>query len=469
VKILAKLLLAYVAPALLLFAVFGWLAYDLLARDLDAELGTRLAAIAAQTATRLRGEFLVEMDPADPAPSAWSFTRKELIAALAATGVERMYVFTPAHTSLADTRDGVAIGQRYNELELDRHELGRVLAGTPAATVLYRGRDGRFYKAGYAPVTRSDKDPTVVAALRVEAPATYFGDLDALRARLVTSGAALAAVVVLVSFVVATLLTRPLRRLAAAATRIGQGELAAPVPVAGADEIGVLARTLDEMRAALRARDERLQMMLAGIAHEVRNPLGGIELFAGILRDEVAPEQRAHVARIETELQHLKSVVSDFLEYARRPKPEPARVDLAGLAAEVREVMAADAEAAGVALRVEGPAVVVAADATQLRRALLNLVRNALQATPRGGTVALATARGARLTVSDTGAGIPAERLARIFDPFYTTKEQGTGLGLAFVREIVTDHGGMLEVDSAPGAGTRFTIALPEDTTWASS
>src|SRR5262249_36503899 len=152
---------------------------------------------------------------------------------------ERMYVFTTEHTSLADTQDGVAIGQRYNELELDRHELARVLAGAPAATVLYRGRDGRFHKAGYAPVTRSEKDPAVVAALRVEAPATYFDELDALKARLVTSGAALAAVVVLVSIVVATLLTRPLRRLAAAAARIGQGELAAPVPVAGSDEIAL--------------------------------------------------------------------------------------------------------------------------------------------------------------------------------------------------------------------------------------
>ncbi len=469
--ILAKLLLAYVAPTLLLFAVFAWLAYDLLSRDLDAELGTRLTAVAALTATRVRGQFLLEMDPSELAPSAWSFTRRELAAALAATGVERMYVFTPAHTSLADSRDGVAIGQRYNELELDRHELARVFAGTPTPSVLFRGSDGRMYKAGYAPVARSGEDPAVVAALRVEAPATYFGELDALRTRLLTSGAVLAAVVVLVSFVVATLLTRPLRRLAAAAARIGQGELAAPLAMTGGDEIALLARTLDEMRAALRARDERLQMMLAGIAHEVRNPLGGIELFAGILREEVAPEQRGHVARIEKELGHLKSVVGDFLEYARRPRPELAPVDVAALAAEVREVMAADAEAAGVTLKLDGPAVVVRADDKQLRRALLNLVRNALQAAPRGGTVTVATAAlggRARITVADTGPGIPPEQLARIFEPFYTTKEQGTGLGLAFVREIVTDHGGMLEVDSAVGAGTRFTITLPEDT-WASS
>jgi len=354
-----------------------------------------------------------------------------------------------------------------NELDLDRHELERVFAGAPTSSVLFEGTGGKLYKAGYAPVTREGRDRTVVAALRVEAPAAYFAELGALATRLVTSGALLAAVVVLASFVVAARLTRPLRRLAGAAVRIGQGDLDAPVAAAGHDEIAVLARTLDEMRAALRARDERLQMMLAGIAHEVRNPLGGIELFAGILREEVGPASQGHVARIEKELAHLKSVVGDFLEYARRPKPELAPVDLGALATEVREVLTADAAAAQVtlALAIDGRApVIAAADAKQIRRALMNLVRNGIQATPAGGTVAIHVADEggrARVTVRDTGAGIAAERLPKIFDPFYTTKEKGTGLGLAFVREIIADHGGVLDVDSAVGQGTRVAIDLP--------
>jgi signal transduction histidine kinase len=166
------------------------------------------------------------------------------------------------------------------------------------------------------------------------------------------------------------------------------------------------------------------------------------------------------VRRIEKELGHLKAVVADFLEYARRPKPELGDVDLAALAAEVRDLTAADAQTAGVEVVLDAPAPTPArADARQLRRALLNLLQNAIQATPAGGRVTL-SASAARVAVADTGAGIEPDRLERIFDPFFTTKEKGTGLGLAFVREIVADHGGKLEVDSAVGRGTRVTLTL---------
>ena len=121
------------------------------------------------------------------------------------------------------------------------------------------------------------------------------------------------------------------------------------MPVETRDEVGQLAARLDEMRAALRARDERLQMMLAGIAHEVRNPLGGLELYAGLLREGLAgqPERLAEVARIEREIGYLKNVVTDFLEYARRPRPELAPLPLPELLNEVAEVArGGDGEAA---------------------------------------------------------------------------------------------------------------------------
>src|SRR5262249_10258905 len=107
------------------------------------------------------------------------------------------------------------------------------------------------------------------------------------------------------------------------------------------------------------------------------------------------------------------------------------------------------------------------ADAGQLKRALLNLLRNAVQASPEGGAVVLAVARRdglsrVRIRVADTGRGIPADQVDRIFTPFFTTKEKGTGFGLAFVREIVTDHGGTLSVESAVGRGSTFTVEIAE-------
>ena len=214
------------------------------------------------------------------------------------------------------------------------------------------------------------------------------------------------------------------------------------------------------MRAALQARDERMQMMLAGIAHEVRNPLGGLQLYAGLLREGLAqqPERLAEVARVEREIGYLKNVVSDFLEFARRPPPVMESVSVAPLLDEVCEIC----RPAGLdlVLRVEAPPDLVAeGDRGQLRRALINLVKNALVAAGVSGQVVVAARRAEGVVqweVRDSGPGVAPGLGDKIFTPFFTTREKGTGLGLAFVREIARDHGSDVRVDRGPEGGARF-------------
>jgi signal transduction histidine kinase len=197
----------------------------------------------------------------------------------------------------------------------------------------------------------------------------------------------------------------------------------------------------------------------------VRNPLAGMTLFAGILRDEVpeGDERRGHVEKIQRELDYLERVVNDFLEYARRPKPELADVPIADLFSEVIQLAPTDLEVA-----TETDLVTIRADRGQLRRAVLNLTRNAIQAATSAGHTGAGSVRLAahrrgdvvELSVWNRGKEIPAETSGKLFEPFYTTREKGTGLGLAFVRDIAADHGGKVEVKSADGE-TTFILTLP--------
>ena len=466
--ILVKLVLAVAVPTLALFTVFAMVAYEVTRRDLDAELGTRLTAVAASAATQVRGKYLASLGEGDEAERAHQNVVQKLAAVAAVTGA-RLYVFDRAFTSRADTDPTVAIGTRYYQAELDRVELERVFAGGVAASVTFEDRRGTMYKVGYAPVHASESEPEVVLAIGAEAPAAYFDRLAALRRSLLWWGAGLLGLVLAATSLVAVRITRPVRVLAAAATRIGGGDLSAPIAHRGRDELGVLAATMETMRVQLAERDARTQQMLAGIAHEVRNPLAGIQLYAGILRDELEGDPRAaHAARIDREVGYLERVVREFAEFARRPAPAPEDVDVRALVEDVAELCAADAGAAGLEIEVDvDGAPVVVADPGQLRRVLLNLVKNALQAAAsvgeRGAAVRLeARVRGdqVELAVWNRGPTIDASVSGRIFDPFFTTREKGTGLGLAFVRELVRAHDGEVTVTSE-GGETCFRVIIP--------
>jgi signal transduction histidine kinase len=216
-----------------------------------------------------------------------------------------------------------------------------------------------------------------------------------------------------------------------------------------------------------------LGRLAAGVSHEIRNPLAALFLHVDLLEEELqqpTPESATQVpqvlAEIRMNLARLEDLVQDYLTLVRTSQLERTPQDLgAALCAWVAEWQQL-AMSQGVLLRLEGLEDLgpITLHASTLRRAMLNLVQNALDAMPQGGTLTLAgqrTATHVQLQVRDTGSGIPTERLAQIFEPLYTTKPGGSGLGLYIVQEIVAAHGGALTVESARGGGTTFTVTLP--------
>ena len=467
-SLLIRLLVAYLLPTLLLLAIFGWLAHRETQRSMEESLGRRLTGLAQAATTQLRASAVTFLAPGDDASRTARRMRSKLGQLMRRTRVARVVILDRDLRTVADTNEALRIGDRYYHAEADRTELERVFAGGEASSVLFSGRDGRVYKTGYAPVVGDDGK--VVAALGVVGSAEFFVGLSRLRYYLVLSGAVVAVLVVLLSWLVARRITQPLRTLADAATRMGRGDLEHDIEVGNRDEVGLLAETMNEMRRDLHTRDQQMQMMLSGIAHEVRNPLGGIELFSGLLREDLQddPEKLSNVQRIERELTYLKKVVEDFLDFARKRPPTKAAVDLAALAREAAEVLGADAAQREVELSVapvEAELPAVSCDPEQVRRVLLNLTRNALQATAAGGSVTLGLAAdGAgqvQLQVRDTGRGMEPEQLERVFTPFYTTREKGTGLGLALAHKIVIDNGGEITARSTINEGSVFCVTLP--------
>jgi PAS domain S-box-containing protein len=231
-----------------------------------------------------------------------------------------------------------------------------------------------------------------------------------------------------------------------------------------------------------RAREARLRRaeslaslttLTAGVAHEIKNPLASIAIHLELIRKAIegrrnVPSKRVaeNLAVIKEEVERLNRIVVDFLFAVRPMNAELAPEDLNRLVRELMDFMRFELERAGITVELEllEPCPLIGLDEKYMKQALLNIVKNAISAMPQGGTLRIATLRKASmlvLTVSDTGVGIPEENLAKIFEPYFTTREFGAGLGLTLVYKIVKEHLGDIAVSSKVGQGTTFTLSFP--------
>lgn len=237
------------------------------------------------------------------------------------------------------------------------------------------------------------------------------------------------------------------------------------------------ARKLSDVYAQLQASFEQLRRadrlsalgeLSAGLAHEIRNPLGSVEGAVQILRRQELPvETRQEFGDLaQKEVNRLKDLVTNFLDFARPQTPKRVPTAPSQLLESVSKLAAEMAKMSGAQVRVETEAGVptVSVDPEQMKQVLLNLVINAIQAMPAGGEVVLRPVRETNsvvLEVQDEGVGIPAEDLERVFNPFVTTRPNGTGLGLSIAYQIVSQHGGHIAAQRNPESGMTFRVTLP--------
>jgi signal transduction histidine kinase len=277
--------------------------------------------------------------------------------------------------------------------------------------------------------------------------------------------------------------THPVEQLAAGARSVAAGDWSARVEVVSHDEIGELAQAFNQMTQHLvEQRDRAIQAervaawreLARRLAHELKNPLFPLQITIENLqraRERSAAEFdevfRESTSTLLAELSNLKTIVGRFSDFAKMPAPQFELVDVNELVRGATKLYHARLGAT-ISLRLElaDGELPIAADSDQLRRALSNLVLNAMDAMPDGGTLHVSTAKienGVRISVADSGLGLTPEECERLFTPYYTTKHHGTGLGLAIVQSVVSDHHGKISVVSEPGHGSTFIIELPQN------
>ena len=339
------------------------------------------------------------------------------------------------------------------------------------------------------PLRGTGKDrPLLVILLVGNSRRSYVELKRRIRASALLAGGSGIILAILLSSWVAARVTRPVVQLARAAQDVAAGNWDTRVEVSGGDEVGQLADSFNRMTAELLAQRERLvqtervaawRELARRLAHELKNPLFPLQLTVeNLMRARTqSPEQFDEVFRessstLLAEISNLKAIIGRFSEFSKMPHPQLQPVQMNEILRGIVKLYQAQLQAPGRApiacrLELDENLGAIAADPDLLHRALSNLVLNAMDAMPNGGTLTLRTRRDDGkmiLEVADTGSGLTPEECERIFTPYYTSKQHGTGLGLAIVQSVVSDHGGRISVHSEPGRGTTFVIELPDNT-----
>ncbi len=418
------LIVAFLATFAIVLNVTTYALYRRARTHLDNELGERLrglASVLAHTVETAAGDSLI--GEADELYPALYLIRDENL-------LSNIVLLTPDGTTLLDLTGSSEIGEPNPFIELDFSAITLARSGIPSYTELYRTGDV-FMKSAYAPVM--SMDGTLTGIVGVEAGAGFFAELRGL------SG-------VILSISLGSLLVVAI--------------------------LGVIfyrqTRSLDRAQEAIIQRENLATMgrMVANIAHEIRNPLSIIRTSADRIRRKHGIDDEA-VDYITEEVDELNRVLTGYLEFANPSRPADFAPQ-SGKRILTRSLLAAhtDAQEKSVTIVEALPDhdVMINGDEKRLHQAVINVLINAVQATGSGGRVevSLSSSDGrAVIMVTDSGEGISAGDLARVTDPFFTTKTGGSGLGLSVVKTIVDDHGGQFEISSRPDQGTEVTLSFP--------
>ncbi|NQV50596.1 MAG: HAMP domain-containing histidine kinase [Candidatus Marinimicrobia bacterium] len=432
---------------------------------LETELGEQLKRINRIISSTLDKE-LVGMLVNEPGLLNIRLRVEQDLAEFAGQGIEGLTLYKQDGTILAQDK----------RLKSNIAQLSPALPGLlalendidPVVSELYKLDDGRYVKAAAMPIKIVEDSPVILV---VWAGANFMSVIDQMTGSLFWIFLASVLIAISMTLMFSRSLIKPVRALSNYAKAIQTNINSEPVELHRSDEFGDLNRSLIDMHAEIKKQEESARQLLAGIAHEIKNPLGGMEIYSGLLREELSQlssthnieDHKAYLDKITGELQHLKQIVQEYLDYARPLKSIIEQVNIRDVFEDVSSLVQPELTAFNQSLSLKGD-LEIRGDRSKLNRVFLNLIQNGLEAGGQAAQVNIDVRKvidSVEIDFSDTGTGIPHEDWERIFEPYFSTRDRGFGLGLSIVQSIIAELGGTILVHTSDETGTVFRVTLP--------
>ncbi|UCH62668.1 MAG: HAMP domain-containing histidine kinase [Fidelibacterota bacterium] len=432
---------------------------------LEDELDKRLMSTAEIAARNLNRDLLLNITK-EPAFSTVRFALEQELASFLVEGIEGLAIYSQRGEELA----------RWSLKKSDHPQISVLLqtfsgaedSAISAVSEIYQLAKGEYVKAAAISINIEKNLPPILV---VWGGAEFMTIIDQIVGSIFWIVLISIVVAVSLAFVFSRSLTHPVMQLSAYARAIKKNIYSDTVDLERTDEFGDLNRSLAEMHSEIRQNEQSMKQLLSGIAHEIKNPLGGIEIYSGLLEEALAKglpekdsaEPRSYLDKVTKELRHLKQIVLEYLDYARPVKNHLEPLAVEAVFEDIHRLLQLEMRQKEVEYSLSGKGIVLG-DESKLRRVFLNLLKNSLEAVDQKGTIQVSIESQDSLVnieIVDNGTGISEENVENIFDPYFTTQDKGYGLGLAIVKNIVDEMNGTILVQSEEGKGTRFTLRLP--------
>ena len=378
-------------------------------------------------------------------------------------GLRRIFIFNENWQSLLDTDSTYFTEQKYFDLYLDQRELSELQSDSVVISDMYEDKAGVFFKRAYTKII-SGEDSYFIG---IEAGNRFLSSYKNMKRIYVLFSGMIVVFVFFISYFFARTISEPVKKLAQSTREIQQGNLKKEIRLNMDDEIGSLARSMEKMRQSILRKELQQEIVLAGIAHEIRNPLGGIEMFAGIIAEEAENRSiKDQANKILKESHQIQKILREFNDFGKPAKRSEQEINLNEFVHEIVELMQKDLAKKDVRLqlKIDNREMRIHFDPGHLRQILLNLLRNSLQFSRSGGIIRLNVQENKKkqvcLDLMDGGPGIPEDQKEQIFEPFYSSLKDHTGLGLAIVKNLMEENGAVLRLMEAEN-GAWFRLIFP--------
>ncbi len=367
-----------------------------------------------------------------------------------------IFIFDKKFDIVVHSDSTIAPGTFEPRLLINQKDILDLNKDSSAVSIPFKGNDNRWYMWGFYRL-----EPDYWLAVRESA--ARLEKVEELSSLFWFFGLGGTALSILLALLISRSITKPLDNLVKFSSEIGKGNFNSKLPKGMHGEIGVLANSMIKMKNDLAINQKEKEELLAQIAHEIRNPLGGIELLANLTKEDLVKENKdtSYLDKILKELSHLKSLISSYLNYSRPMPADPAWVDVSKIAGEVEEVVRTQCKKKNIKFLMNTKINKVYFDENHLRQILINLVSNSLESTSGEGKIMLAASANSshwEIKVSDNGSGISEADMSLIFNPFFTTKKNGTGLGLSIIKKLCKENKAEISVINNSDKGSTFTI-----------